>query len=161
MTNSHAKTNKPTQKDSLRSIIAGINKRLTGVSQLTLGGATYTPAALVQLITALIGLIDVASANENTWHDAVKAVRGAAAQLRPILRALKSWVILQYGDSSAALGDFGYTPTVARQPSVATKAGALQKTRATRAARHTAGKRQKQAIKGEVAPVPAAPPPHA
>ena len=140
MSVSHPKTNQPTQKESLRAVIAGINKRLASQGQLTLRGAAFTPAALVQLITALIALIDVATANENTWHDSVKAVRAAAAQLRPILRALKGYVISLYGDSSSALGDFGYTPTVPRQPSVATKADALVKTRATRAARHTAGK---------------------
>jgi hypothetical protein len=53
-----------------------------------------------------------------------------------------------FGKASPVLGDFGYTTKTAQKPSAAIKAVAVEKRAATRAARHTQGKRQKAKITG-------------
>ena len=74
-------------------------------------------------------------------------------------RALKPWVINQYGASSQQAHDFGFPPPKVPVRTVEEKADAVALSKATRKARHTMGSKQKQEIKGTiVAPTaPAAP----
>jgi hypothetical protein len=58
--------------------------------------------------------------------------------------SLKRWVIDQYGADSTVAHDFGYSPPKVPAKSVDTKAQALVSTKATRAARHTMGSKQKE-----------------
>jgi hypothetical protein len=158
MSTVNSKINKSTQRHRLRLVVAGVTKHFGNVSSLTLGGATVTVSSLVQSISDLIKLFDAADAELANYHASVKTARDAAASLRSVLRALKAFVFSQFGDTSASLVDFGYSPRKARTPSVATKALAAAKLRATREARHTQGKRQKQDVHGVVtAPAAAAP----
>jgi hypothetical protein len=83
----------------------------------------------------------------------------AEASRRATDKALKAWVINQFGADSKEAHDFGFPPPKAPVKSVGTKAQALVRSEATRKARHTMGKRQKQGVKGTkvVLDVPADP----
>jgi hypothetical protein len=151
--------NKPTRKDRLRTIIAGLQKHYPNVS-LVLVGQTIPTAQLVLRIQQDIDAADVATQAHTTWIEKVQIERNLHLALAPLLRALRSTVLGQFGDTKDAastLGDFGYTPRkVAQRPS-ATKAEAAVKSRATRTARHTMGTQQKKKVKGTVAAEPSAP----
>jgi hypothetical protein len=69
---------------------------------------------------------------------------------------LKSWVASKFGAKSTEAQEFGFTRTNPLVKTAATKAVAVEKMLATRKARGTRGKRQKEKIKGTVV-VPAAP----
>jgi hypothetical protein len=54
------------------------------------------------------------------------------------------------GPTSQTLSQFGFEPRKPRKRTAVAKAAAAQKSRATRAERHTMGPRQKAAIRGTV-----------
>lgn len=71
-------------------------------------------------------------------------------------KKLKAWVVNEFGADSPEAQEFGFLPPKIGAKSVETKALAAEKLRATRVARGTMGKRQKEKIKGTVV-APAAP----
>ena len=64
-------------------------------------------------------------------------------------------ISLSFAGQVDTLADFGLTPRKARVVTPEEQVIAAAKAKATRAARHTMGKKQKAAIKGTVAPTPA------
>ncbi len=129
---------------------AGIQKHLLPTPSIPLGGSTYSPADLMKLLQGSIDSAKAADATKANWHSAVLAERALDAQLAPLLRELRQYAISVFGATSPVLADFGFAPPkhVTRTPEE--KAVAAAKAKATRAARHTAGKKQKKAVKGNV-----------
>jgi hypothetical protein len=62
--------------------------------------------------------------------------------------ALRAWVRAEFGIESSEAIDFGFPPPRKPVRTVAEKALAVARTKATRAARRTMGKRQKEEIRG-------------
>jgi hypothetical protein len=71
-------------------------------------------------------------------------------------RALKAWAVHRFGVTSAEAFDFGFPPPRAPTLTVEAKALSVLRAKATREARHTMGKRQKEMIRGVVPPEPTA-----
>ncbi len=162
--------NKPTRKDRLRLIISGVQKHYPN-GTLVLAGQTFNvPTQLVQFIQQDIDATDVADKARAAWLERVQVQEDSHQKVAPVLRALKSAVLSLYGDTqnaSSTLADFGYSPRKLTAKTSAKKAQAADKGLATRAARHTLGKKQKKDIKGTVpaptkapepVPAPATPP---
>jgi hypothetical protein len=154
-------TNKKTNKDKTinnnRQAIAGVQKHFASTSSIVLDGKPTTPNDAIATLQAAIDASDAAASAEKAFHDAVAAQHAAIAKGNAVLRALKMLVTNQLGSSEGIFGDFGFTTPKRQVPNEATKAAAVAKREATRAARHTMGPRQKSKIKGEQ-PAPAAPP---
>jgi hypothetical protein len=149
-------TNIVTTTDNFRKSIVGIQKHFP--NGVTLGGKTYTTAALVAVLQ---GYIDAATASQEaraTWLDNVAATRTAASQALPVHRKLLTYVATTFGDAQGTLADFGSAPATRKVPTVETKVAAKQKRAATRTARHTMGKNQKKSVTGAVVPTAAAAP---
>jgi hypothetical protein len=72
-------------------------------------------------------------------------------------RALKAWVRGEFGVESSAAHDFGFPAPRKAVLTLEQKARAVERGKATRKARGTMGRRQKEAIRGVVAP-PTLPP---
>ena len=72
-------------------------------------------------------------------------------------RALKAWVRGEFGVESAEANDFGFPAPKKAVLTVEQKALAVERGRATRKARGTMGRREKEAIHGVVAPPAPAP----
>jgi len=66
-------------------------------------------------------------------------------------RALKAWALNEFGIESKEAIDFGFPPARKPQITVEAKARAVARRMATREARHTMGKRQKEEIRGTLA----------
>jgi len=131
-------------------VIAGMAKHLTGTTQLTILGESFTPTELAAKLQSIVALrSDVEAAKATT-----KAKLVAEAANMPALRALMSatvtYVKAAYGNSPDVLADFGIQPKARVPLTVEAKVAAAAKRAATRAARHTMGKQQKKAIKGDV-----------
>jgi len=152
------KTNRNKTLNDSRLAIAGVQKHFANTPTLALDGATMTPKDVIAALQAAIDAIDKSAIAEKAFHDAVAAQTAATAKGNAVLRALKSLVKNQLGSTQGALGDFGFSVPTRQIPDEATKAAAVAKRAATRAARHTAGKRQKATVKGVVAATPATPP---
>jgi hypothetical protein len=140
----------------LGDLVAGTQKHFPNGS-LTFGGATYTPAALIQLFQSLDDATTGTDVAKATWQDALKMQSDAQAKVGPVVKAYRSYLVALFGNAVGTLADFGLTPRKAPAPQTAEKkASAVAKRNATRAARHTMGSKQKAGIKGTIAA--AAPP---
>jgi hypothetical protein len=156
------KPNKPNALALDEKHITAIDKYFAGVTSLTIGGATITPALLKATFQDDIDQtngLDAAQAQVKQTRVKQKATRQKANALR---LQLKTYIVGSYGANAVQmLEDFGFdAPKSPGTKTVASKATAIAKAEATRAARHTMGKKQKAAIKGTVAPetTPAASP---
>jgi hypothetical protein len=151
------KRNKDTLINRIRQAIAGIQKHFAGTPTIVLDGVPTPPANVVATLTGATTAIDGATNAETAFHTAVAAQKAAITAAETTLADLKTLVVNQFGKKGAALGDFGFASGTRKAPSEATKALAVEKRAATRAARGTKGPRAKKAIKGQVAPAPATP----
>jgi hypothetical protein len=88
--------------------------------------------------------------------EALDEVGDADAARAEADRALKAWVRGEFGVESAEANDFGFPAPKKAVLTVEQKARAVERGRATRKARGTTGRRQKEAIRG-VAPTTLAP----
>lgn len=141
---------KATTQQRIRGLIAGSQKHPPGGS-LTLGSATYTTPALVQLLKSLADALDAADSAKASWQDALKHANDIKATVTPVVRAYQAWVEVTYAGTPSTLADFGVTPRKVPAPLTAEKkAAAALKRKATRDARHTMSKKQKKSVKGTV-----------
>jgi hypothetical protein len=146
-----------------KQLIAGVAKHLGATTQVVILGSSLTPAEITTKLQSIVTLrsdVDAAKASTKAKLAAEKADMPA---LRTFMRALSSYVKAAYGSQPDVLADFGILPKARVQATVEGKAGAVAKRKATRAARHTMGTRQKHGVKGDVTgvtltPVHAAPP---
>jgi hypothetical protein len=117
---------------------------------LTLHGKAMKTADLVTLFQTQVTAMQQADALHTSWLKAVAAYRATyTSQIAPVVVALKSYVATMFGPESVEYAAFGFT---VKQPkrSVVSKVAAVAQNLATRAARHTLGKKQRQGIKGVV-----------
>ncbi len=148
-------TNKPTSKDLDTKAMKGVDKHLASLTTIMIGGTAYTAPTLKAVFQADIDATNAADAARTQWKDLLvpaKAARTLAARSR---LALKSYLVGLYGPNAVGiLEDFGFTPPKSPGRKTAkAKADAVDKSAATRVARHTMGKNQKKSVKGTVTPV--------
>jgi hypothetical protein len=146
--------NKTSRLKRLQKIQQGLGKHFQGVTQITLGGTSYTLTELTALLQGDLDAMTLSGTTDAAHRTAVAAERLKHAQVDPVLRLFKALVISQFGDSPAsaqALEDFGYAPRPPSTRTVKAKAAAQVKAKATREARHTMGPKQKQEITGSPA----------
>lgn len=124
------------QKSLATAAIAGITKYYSATTTLILGGVSYTPTQLVNLLQAYINAISALMALHAQLHDAVSDTKAQKKHIRAILFALQALVMNEFGSSSSKMGDFGFTPKKQAVESAATKAEAQVKAKATRAKNH-------------------------
>jgi hypothetical protein len=135
--------------------MAGIDKNLASMATVTLAGQPYTPAALKAVYQADSAAIDATDTANATYHQKVADEKVIHASTAKVTRALRSFVLGYYGEQAVAvLGDFDLTaPKSTATASVATKALAAAKSKATKAARGTTTSAKKKAIVGNVTSV--------
>ena len=127
-----------------KRLLAGTQKHFSTVSSLTFGNRTRTPAEVEAFLQALIDL----RAAVNDAQTKTRAALAAEASQRPFLRRRMSvfvaFVKVTFGEAADTLADFGLKPAKTPTPlTIEARAAAAAKRAATRAARHTMGKRQR------------------
>jgi hypothetical protein len=142
------KTNRDKTINRNRQAIAGIQKHFGNTPTLALGGTPTAPKDVIATLQAAMASIDAAVAAEKAFHEATAAQHAAIAKGNTVLDSLKTLVLSQLGSGDGVLGDFGFSNPKRQASTEATKAAAVVKRAATRTARHTMGKRQKQNVKG-------------
>jgi len=152
------KANRADRSNLNRQAIAGVQKLYATTPAILLNSVSYTPANIVKALQGSIDAADATNTAEAAFHKAVAAEKAANVEADAVYAGLKTFVTVQYKTSSDTLATFGFTPSSRRVPDATTVAGAVEKRAATRAARHTMGKRQKEGVKGTVpVPTPSAP----
>jgi hypothetical protein len=148
-------TNVPNKTTALarnKKISEGVNKHFSKVKSLTIGGDEYTPKALLAVLNAedeASLAVDSTRAQLDAQVVTHRTAKVTAAALRS---ALKVYMLGTYGKKAVQMiGDFGMSvPKTRAARTVHEKSKAVAKTLATRAARHTMGKKQKLLVTGVV-----------
>jgi hypothetical protein len=147
-------------KDLAEQLVAGAKKHFASSSSLRFGGGTFTPAqveAFLQTIVDLRTAVETAKANTRARIDAERAQMPA---LRTQMEAFVALVRATFGNAPDVLADFGLEPKKARTPlTTEQQAAKIAKHEATRAARHTMGRKARKSVKGTITTIVSATPP--
>jgi hypothetical protein len=142
-----------------QSLLDGINKHSATIPAVIVSGAAVPLKDITTTLQARIEAAKNVAPAKATWLVAVQADRDQRANSKTLVTVLKQTLELFFAGQVDTLADFGLT---GRKPTVVTpetRVAAAAKARATRAARHTMGKKQKAKIKGTVpAAAPEVPP---
>jgi hypothetical protein len=146
------KTNRADIKARNAKIQAGIQKDLTNIGPIQLAGVAYTPSSLSAVFQTDSDAIDAAENQRKALQQAVLTQKQTHAKTAIVLSALRSFLLGYFGRLAVAiLGDFGFNaPKTTPKKTVATKAAAVVKGKATRAARGTMGSVKKKSVKGNL-----------
>jgi hypothetical protein len=129
--------------------MAAVDKYFSNVSSLTIAGNALTPAALKAALQAEIDAVKAADDGHAVYSGLVAKAQAARVKARQLRKELRAYILGTYGEVAVTmLKDFGIAVPSPKSTSVKTKAQAQVKAEATRKARHTLGKKQKQDIKG-------------
>jgi hypothetical protein len=150
-------------KQNNANAVSTCNQRLKALGQYVKAKTPMQingqPMKLADVIGVYQTCIDTRSdlvTHRAAYEKALEA-RDSAEQTRQATDVgLKAWVISSFGAESQEAQEFGFLPPKIRARSAATKAQAVELALATRKARGTKGKRQKEEIKGTLT-APAAP----
>jgi hypothetical protein len=123
---------------------------------LVLDGVDVKSDAFVAELQNVIATYKAVDTARTALTQAVLARRQALEAVRPKLTAMRAYVAAICGKQSTEYKAFGFAPQQRQQASLTTRAGAVEKMRATRKARGIMGKRQRQQI--QAAPPPATTP---
>jgi hypothetical protein len=115
-----------------RSLAAGITKRLSGATSVTLDNTTYVPADLAKLLASIADALDAAPPLKAAWESSARSAASAEAKAHPVMVAFVKWVRATYGKEPAILQDFGLAAPVPHPATAATKAKAQAEAKATR-----------------------------
>lgn len=129
-------------------MITGIQKFLAQIATLPVGGTNMTPASIVTVFQNRITIGQAAQTAEAARTAAVKADRDERTNTAAFVQAFRRIVVGMFQQAPDTLAVFGLTAPKARKTSVATKATAVAKNKATRVARGTVGPKKKLSIKG-------------
>jgi hypothetical protein len=144
--------NKTTALARNKKISEGVNKHFAKVKSLTIAGDEYTPKSLLAVLSAEDDASLAVDSTRAQLSDQVVTHRTAKVTAAALRSALKVYILGTYGRKAVQmLGDFGMS--VPKGPGARTvdeKSKAVAKNLATRAARHTMGKKQKLLVTGDV-----------
>jgi hypothetical protein len=124
----------------------GASTQLPAKTNLNLLGQTYTPAQIAAIFTAVVTAIDTIAAAKAQLATQLTAFKGTESTANELYLALEKFVKATFSKGSPVLQAFGFSTATPKKPSSITKAIALAKSKATRAARGTASAKQKQSV---------------
>ncbi|HEX3770717.1 MAG TPA: hypothetical protein VHV30_07635 [Polyangiaceae bacterium] len=155
---------KPNRSDRIfaeQTLVDGFKTHAGFLSSLAIDGAVRTSAEIVNTVQSRIDASKAVEAAHAAWLAALAAEAQVLEETSVVLAGAKQGVLTAFSGHATELAAFGLTAPVRHTMTVDEKRAAVAKGKATRAARHTMGRRQKAAIKGVVAEstaAPAAPP---
>jgi hypothetical protein len=152
---------KSIEKAATEQLVVGAKKHFSNAASLSFGGATFTPAQLIETLQALVDLHQAVDDARTALNAKIVEEVAKAPPLRSVATAFATFVKATFGNSPDTLADFGLKPRKASVPrTIEQNAAAAAKRKATRAVRHTMGTKQKKQLKGTVTTIvaPAASP---
>lgn len=131
------------------------NTNIAAALRAQFPSATLPIRGVAMRSTALAKAFDHATRAEQevvlaraAYLKAVQACREANAAITPLIEPIRSFVVNTTGEQSAIAAAFGFAPRRVGKMTAEQRSLAVEKSLATRAARHTMGPRQKAAIHG-------------
>ncbi len=158
MGNNTPKQNRNAETTADQNLADGLSKHAATIPSIMVGGASVATKDIVAALQGRIATAKAATSARATWQAAVQADRDERAKTKTLVSVTKQTLLGSFAGQVDTLSDFGLTPRRPRVVAPEALVAAAAKAKATRAARHTMGKKQKAEIKGAV-PVPAVPVP--
>jgi hypothetical protein len=141
-------SSRPTVAGAETFIIDRMPALLPGAT-MSVSGVATTSEQVVSTFAAHRAAMTATDAAKKAYHDAVAAERELYAKARAAAAALQLYIAAVCGANSPTAAALGFEPKPRAEPSAAVKRDAVEKRAATRQARHTMGKRQRAAVKGQ------------
>lgn len=145
---SNAKMNKRERMSRNEMIAKGLAEHCPKAVILNDGDAVKAAEAIKLFDAASVAEKKVLASRAQYLAD-VAAAQASNAKAKVLVAPIKTLVAGMFGKTSAIVAEFGFGPE-GNRPTVETRLEAVEKLRATRAARGTKGSRQAAAIHGEV-----------
>jgi hypothetical protein len=142
--------------DTCGQRLLALKKFVKTKTTITASGEQTKLADLVAIYQAAIETRNALVPSRAAFDKALAARDSAEVARQATDKKLKAWVVNEFGAGSQEAQEFGFLPAKVGEKTADTKALAVLKLRATRTARGTKGKRQKEKIKGTIV-APAAP----
>jgi hypothetical protein len=137
-----------------QKLIDGVQKHCAG-APLVLADKTFTTAEVVAFLQKRIDAAGPVETARAAWMNLADAEKATVAETQKYVAALRALVKAMFGTNVATLTDFGIALRKQAAPKAETTALKVARSKATRAARHTASPKQKAKIKGVVKAPPA------
>jgi hypothetical protein len=151
------KNNRIDQTSKDQHLIGGLNDLKAKLTSMLLVGAVVPTNDLVAALQSRIDARKTTESTRATWQTAVQAERDLEDKTKPLVSALKQSLLASFAGDIDTLAKFGLTPRRQHVPTPDEKVAAAAKGKATRAARHTLGPKQRASIKGTVPTSPPTP----
>jgi len=134
-----------------QSLIDGLTKHEQTLSSFVVGSASTKTSDIITALQARITAANAAQSTRATWQAAVKASANERASTHTLVSGVRQTLLVIFAGSIDTLADFGLKPRKDRTPlTPEQQVTAAAKAKATRAARHTMGSKQKKSVKGTV-----------
>ncbi len=149
---SNTPKNRNDENTADQKLIDGLTKHAATIPAIVVGGASVATKDAITTLQSRIAPAKAATSTRATWRTAVQADRDEHAKTKTLVSGLKQALLVAFVGQVDALADFGLT---GRKPRVVTpeaQVAAAEKAKATRAARHTMGTKQKAKIQGHGPP---------
>jgi hypothetical protein len=117
-------------------------------------GTSYDQAGLTQLVNGYLAPYESVRNMRTQLKAGVASRKAGAADTKDFIKTFEASAMGQYGESSTEFAAFGFKPQKKAELTVEQKQHKLDQARATRAARHTVGPKQRASIRGVVPPTP-------
>jgi hypothetical protein len=138
---------------SYSALVAGLQAYYQPGDVFQIPSGSETRDQVIADLQEFVQAAEDTKAAYQAWRAAVQKERTIEASTRLEKRAVTRVVQGRFGDAAAVLLQFGIPPRKPVVKTVASKAGAVVKSEATRAARGTKGSKQKLSVSGDVSGV--------
>jgi hypothetical protein len=139
--------------------LAALAKYVRTKTAMTVDGKPYKLSDVTDIYQTCVDTRSALHVKRAEYDKALDARDSAEVERQAFDKGFKAWVMSQFGADSQEALEFGFAPAKVGVKTTETKLNAVKQSLATREARGTRGKRQKEKIKGTVRfpAVPAAP----
>jgi hypothetical protein len=140
--------NNTTVVDACARRLRALESYAGGARAIAINGRKLTVAEVVAIYEECLGSRADLAQKRAIAKAAMDRRATAEAARREADRALRAWVAHEFGIESTEAIEFGFPPAKKPETTVASKALAVARRKATREARHTMGRKQKEEIRG-------------
>jgi hypothetical protein len=148
-------------KVDLQAVYQGLVSGLLALYQPTdifqMKTGKFTRDDLVTQFQIFVAAAESTKSANQAWRASVQAERELETSVRTLRQGVRGIAEARFGADGAQLLQLGFAPAKAVKKTAASKAEAVVKSKATRVARGTKGKKQKLAVTGETAAATATP----
>lgn len=138
------------KRNSDMKLQQGIAQHFKGKT-IAFGGGEHKLADVTGLLQNNVDMWNKHEQAKLVSHDALVKANASEAAIAPTRRALVAYVVAHFGASNPLLADFGITPKKDRRSlNTDEKSLMVKRIRATREARGTMGKREREKIHGTI-----------